>query len=96
MVINVKLYHGDIYMSNVNQTSKLLNFLKSGQTITESQAVKMFGIQRVSARVAELRAEGYSVYRNTTKTGKTAYRLGSPSRAMVAAAYQAAGSSVFN
>ena len=81
---------------SVNQAAKLLNFLKSGQTITETQAVKMFGIQRVSARVAELRSEGYSVYRNVTKDGKTAYRLGAPSRAMVAAAYQAAGSSVFD
>jgi hypothetical protein len=81
---------------SVNQAAKLLNFLKSGQTITETQAVKMFGIKRVSARVAELRSEGYSVYRNVTKDGKTAYRLGAPSRAMVAAAYQAAGSSVFN
>ena len=81
---------------SVNQAAKLLNFLKSGQTITETQAVKMFGIKRVSARVAELRSEGYSVYRNVTKDGKTAYRLGAPSRAMVAAAYQAAGSSVFH
>jgi hypothetical protein len=50
----------------------------------------------VSARITELRAQGYSIYSNTAKNGKTAYRLGKPSRRMVAAAYAAAGSTVFN
>ena len=78
------------------QNEKILTFLRSGQTLTEAQAVSRFGVKRVSARIAELRAEGYPVYSNVNKSGKTAYRLGRPSRAMIAAAYAAAGSSVFS
>lgn len=79
-----------------NQNEKILTFLRSGQTLTEAQAASMFGVKRVSARVAELRAAGYPVYSNVNKSGKTAYRLGRPSRAMIAAAYAAAGSKVFS
>lgn len=79
-----------------NQNEKILTFLRSGQTLTEAQAASMFGVKRVSARVAELRAAGYPVYANVNKSGKTAYRLGRPSRAMIAAAYAAAGSKVFS
>lgn len=77
------------------QNEKILSFLRSGQSLTETQASAMFGVKRVSARVAELRAAGYPVYSNVNKSGKTAYRLGRPSREMIAAAYAAAGSSVF-
>lgn len=77
------------------QNEKILTFLRSGQTLTEAQAASMFGVKRVSARVQELRAAGYPVYANVNKAGKTAYRLGRPSREMIAAAYAAAGSSVF-
>lgn len=78
------------------QNSKILNFLTSGQSLTELQASKMFGIKSVGARVAELREAGYPVYTNVTKAGKTVYRLGTPSRAMIAAAYSVAGASIFN
>ena len=36
------------------------------------------------------------VYSNVTKNGKTAYRLGTPSRKMVAAAYAMAGAEAFS
>jgi hypothetical protein len=78
-------------LKTTNQTQKILNFLSSGQTLTETQAVKMFGIQRVQARVAELREAGYAIYTNTNKSGATTYRLGTPSRAMVGAAYASLG-----
>ena len=78
------------------QNEKILSFLRSGQTLTEAQAASMFGVKRVSARVQELRAAGYPVYANVNKAGKTAYRLGRPSREMIAAAYAAAGSKVFS
>ena len=80
---------------NTTQTKKVLNFLTSGQSLSEAQAVKMFGIKSVGARVAELREAGFPVYTNVTKTGKTVYRLGPPSRAMIAAAYTAAGATIF-
>jgi hypothetical protein len=80
-----------------NQNQKILNFLRSGQSLSEKQAVAMFGVNRVSARVAELRAAGQPIYTNVNaNTGVTSYRLGRPSREMIAAAYAAAGASVFS
>lgn len=79
------------------QTS-VLKTLKSGRQFTAGQLAGLFRTTEatVAARVSELRAQGYSIYSNTAKNGKTAYRLGTPSRAMVAAAFAAQGSSVFN
>jgi len=77
--------------------SKVLKTLKSGKQFTAGQMAGIFRTTEgtISARVSELRAQGYSIYSNTAKNGKTAYRLGTPSRAMVATAYAALGSSVF-
>ncbi|MFZ9611066.1 MAG: hypothetical protein ACO294_10230 [Methylococcales bacterium] len=78
--------------------NSVLKTLKSGRQFTAGQMAGLFRTTETSvvARVTELRAQGYSIYSNTAKNGKTAYRLGQPSRAMVAAAYAAMGSSVFN
>ena len=78
--------------------AKVLKTLKSGKQFTAGQMAGLFGATEssVASRISELRAQGYSIYSNTAKNGKTAYRLGVPSRRMVAAAYAAAGSSVFN
>jgi ribonucleotide monophosphatase NagD (HAD superfamily) len=81
-----------------SQKQRLVKFFKSGKDITETQANHRFGIGNLSARIAELRAEGYSIYTNTLKTQKgetTVYRLGKPNRTMVAAAYKALGSKAF-
>ena len=77
--------------------TKVLKTLKSGKQFTAGQMAGIFRTTEgtISARVSELRAQGYSIYSNTAKNGKTAYRLGTPSRAMVATAYAALGSSVF-
>ena len=77
--------------------TKDLKTLKSGKQFTAGQMAGIFRTTEgtVAARVSELRAQGYSIYSNTAKNGKTAYRMGTPSRAMVATAYAALGSSVF-
>ena len=67
----------------VSQPQKILNFLNTGQ------ARSRLGIQQLPARVSELRAAGYAIYTNVNKAGNTTYRLGTPSRAMVAAAHAA-------
>ena len=88
----VRFVYGDIMTKNT-----VLKALKSGRQFTAGQ---LSGLTRGSAETAakaigELRSEGYAIYSNTTKNGKTAYRLGTPSRAMVAAAYRANGARVF-
>jgi hypothetical protein len=77
-----------------SQNEKLVQFFSTGKSLTESEAQSRFGVARLPARVQELRAEGYSIYTNKTKNG-TAYRLGNPTRVMVATAYAVMGSSAF-
>lgn len=79
----------------MNQHDKLLGFFKSGKEITAKQAAGLFQVTNLSARVSELRAQGYSIYTNKLKNGKTAYRLGTPSRRMVALAYSMVGNDAF-
>ena len=75
----------------------VLKALQSGRQFTAGQLVGLTGSTHASirTRISELRSEGYAIYNNTTKNGKTAYRLGTPSRKMVATAYKASGAAVF-
>jgi len=78
-------------MSNTSTsaTQRLLNFLQTGRDITVRQAQTRFGIDNVSGRVSELRQRGYAIYLNEKTnpwTGRKfrAYRLGTPTRRIVA------------
>jgi hypothetical protein len=79
----------------MSQKNRVLNFLQSGKTLTESNATKS-GIGNVREIVRQLRSEGNAIYTNTGSNGTTTYRLGTPSKRMVAAAYNALGASAFN
>lgn len=76
---------------------RVLNILKSGRQFTPAQIAGLVNSTEdsVRPRISELRAEGHAIYTNQTKNGKTAYRLGTPSRRMVAAAYAALGGQAF-
>ena len=67
----------------VNAKTRILDFLEEGNRLTTAQAERMFHIDNVSARIHELRCEGFVIYSNkkTAKNGKkvTEYRLGTPS-----------------
>ena len=76
------------------QYETILNFLNKGHRLTERQA-QSWGITNLSARVAELRAQGHSIYTNTRKSVGSFYKLGKPSRSMIAASYAIAGSTLF-
>jgi predicted DNA-binding transcriptional regulator YafY len=75
----------------------ILRILKSGRNMTVAQLAGLCNAtpKSVYNRIAELRAEGFAIYRNETKTGKQAYRLGTPSREMVRTAFLAGGSHIF-
>ena len=81
---------------------KILKYLsKEGpyNTLTAAQARSRFGIANVGARIEELRAEGHCIYTNkkTLENGKTItfYRLGKPSREMVAMPHAVLGGQAF-
>lgn len=75
------------------KTFKLLSALQSGDRVSASQASKRFGIQNISAEVSRIRQAGFAVYSNRRTAGNhvevTEYRLGTPSRRLVAAGYKA-------
>jgi predicted transcriptional regulator len=81
---------------------KILKFLsKDGpyNTLTAAQARARFGIVNVGARIEELRSEGYCIYTNkkTLADGRriTYYKLGKPTKKMIAAAHASLGAEAF-
>jgi len=78
----------------MTQHGKILNVLHAGKRLSVTRAEKM-GIVNLSARVAELRAQGHSIFTNQRKDTGSFYQIGRPSRSMVASAYALAGSSLF-
>lgn len=70
---------------------------KSGYTVGQLAGLVNTTEATVRARISDLRSYGYAVYANTrAKDNKTFYRLGKPSRQMVAQAYAMFGASAFN
>lgn len=76
-----------------SRTTRLLNFLKNGNNITERQAETRFGIRNMSAAASQLRFKGYAIYcnRKTLSNGNVAsvYKYGMPTRSVIAAGYRA-------
>ena len=77
----------------MTQYAKILKVLNDGRRLTTNRARSM-GIVNPSARIAELRAEGHSIYTNRTKTGSY-YKIGKPTREMIRLAYAIGGQEVF-
>lgn len=79
--------------SKESKTQKLLNALQNGEAMTASQISKRFSIGNPSAEVSRIRQAGFAVYANQRRAGNnvrvTEYRLGTPSRALIAAGYRA-------
>ena len=80
-------------MTKLSAKQKMLAALKKKEgynTFTVKQAQRRFGIKNVSARIDELRQEGYCIYTNTKKledgTRVSYYKMGMPTRKLVQAA----------
>lgn len=75
----------------MSQKAKVLAALKNGEQMTAKQIAARFSAKNPHEVVRQIRAEGYAVYANERVNSKgdkkTFYRLGTPSRKMVAAAY---------
>lgn len=75
------------------KTYKLFSALHKGETVTASQAEKRFGVKNISAEVSRIRQAGFAVYANQRVAGNgvkvTEYRIGTPSRKLIAAGYKA-------
>ena len=75
------------------KTYKLFHALYNGEAVSASQAEKRFGIKNISAEVSRIRQSGFAVYANRRMAKNhvevTEYRIGKPSRKIVAAGYRA-------
>ena len=75
------------------KSARVIAALESGTELTAQQINTRFGVKNARALISSLRMQGYSVYCNqrTTGTGTTSskYRLGTPTRSVIAAGYQA-------
>lgn len=81
------------------KTQRLVEVLENGEELTAKQISARFGIANPTATVSDLRLRlGYAVYANkkTDTKGRvtTKYRIGTPSRAVVAAGYRALAETV--
>lgn len=77
----------------LTKQQRLLEALQSGEQLTAKQIAARFSIANPTATVSDLRFSGFAVYANkhTDSRGRvtTKYRLGRPSREIVAAGYRA-------
>lgn len=56
----------------MSQNKQILNYLLKGKKLTPIDALEKFGCFRLSARILDLRKEGYEIItENITKQGKT-------------------------
>ena len=81
-------------MTTTTKTAKLIAALEDGAELTAKQINARYGVKNARALISSLRMQGYPVYLNkrvSTFNGETysKYRLGTPTRAVVAAGFRA-------
>jgi len=80
--------------TKTTKTTKVISALESGTELTAKQISARYGVKNVRALMSSLRMQGYPVYLNkrvSSFDGETymKYRLGTPTRAVIAAGYRA-------
>jgi predicted transcriptional regulator len=77
----------------MTKTSRVLEALQNGEELTAKQIAARFGAGNPHRVIHYLREQGYCIYLNekTNSKGhvKNKYRIGTPSRKLIAAGYKA-------
>lgn len=79
----------------MSNKQRVLEALQSGETLTAKQIQTRFGVANPTALVSDLRMSGFPIYLNSGskdnrgRVRASRYRLGTASRAVIAAGYQA-------
>ena len=73
---------------SLSKKQKVLNLLSKGENVAWKTIQSKFELESPRSMVDTLRAEGYMIYGNRVN-GKKYYRMGTPTRAIVAAGIQA-------
>jgi hypothetical protein len=83
----------------MSRQAKLLKQLETGKSLTAKQIQGSFGLKNPHDAIYQLRNEGYCIYSNPAKlsdgTETIKYRIGTPTKRMVAVAARVAGSQLF-
>lgn len=83
----------------MSKHTNLLNHLKNGHEVTAKQITGTFGLKNAARAVHYLREQGHCVYSNKVTlsdgTEGTKYRIGKPTRRMVALANKVLGAQLF-
>jgi len=74
-------------VSRLTKTQKVLNLLSKGKPVSWKTLRDRFELATPRAMVDKLRSQGNMIYINKTAQG-TSYRLGTPSKAIIAAGIQ--------
>lgn len=76
-------------------TARLLNALRSGEELTARQIEHRYSVVSARSLIHNLRSQGYAIYLNRRVNSKGVvtrkYRLGTPTRSMIAAAFALLG-----
>ena len=73
---------------SLSKKQKVLNLLSKGDNVAWSTIQTRFDLESPRSMIDTLRAEGYMIYGNRVN-GKKYYRMGTPTRAIVAAGIKA-------
>ena len=73
---------------SLSKKQKVLNLLSKGDNVAWSTIQNKFELESPRSMIDTLRAEGYMIYGNRVN-GKKYYRMGTPTRAIVAAGIKA-------
>ncbi len=80
-------------MTTVTKEQRVLNALQEGRTLSSAQMKAQFKTGNPQAVIQALRFKGFPIYLNTVKDTKgrvrNVYRLGTPSKRIIAAGYRA-------
>ena len=88
-MVPTTIWRANMATRKVTQQQKVLNFLTQGKSLSNAVATHKLKVNRLPAKINVLRAQGYPIYTTTNSRGNATYRMGTPSRAMVAAAFAA-------
>jgi len=78
----------------LTRTQKFLNALLRGESISWTQAQNVYGFKSPRTVVDGLRRKGHMVYINKSTNG-TSYRIGAPTKEIIAAGLAATGQIVY-
>ena len=71
-------------------SAKVLRALQNGKSLTTTQVAKL-GAANPTALISALRRRGYAIYRNSRVGKANTFRLGTPTRSIIAAGISAVG-----